>query len=104
MPKLINRTPKYCKHKATGQAVVTLDGRDFYLGKFGTAASKREYARLTSQWLTAGGVMVASPTDALTVTELLNAFWRHAKTYYVDPDGGASQERINFGTLVKRLR
>jgi hypothetical protein len=29
--------PKYRKHKASGQAVVTLAGRDHYLGPRGTA-------------------------------------------------------------------
>jgi hypothetical protein len=35
MPKLVNRLPKYRKHKATGQAVVTLNGSDCYLGPHG---------------------------------------------------------------------
>jgi hypothetical protein len=39
------RPPKYGRHKATGQAIVTIAGRDFYLassisGKFNSAASK----------------------------------------------------------------
>jgi len=42
MQRLINRTPKYRRHKATGQAVVTLSGRDFYLGQWQSAKSKRE--------------------------------------------------------------
>ena len=28
MPRLKKRQPSLCKHKASGQAVVTLDGRD----------------------------------------------------------------------------
>jgi len=28
MPRLRNTTPKYRKHRASGQALVTLDGRD----------------------------------------------------------------------------
>jgi len=35
--------PKYRKHRATGQAIVTLAGRDHYLGPHGTVASKLEY-------------------------------------------------------------
>ena len=31
MPLLSHSTPKYRHHKASGQAIVTLDGRDFYL-------------------------------------------------------------------------
>jgi hypothetical protein len=38
MPKLIHRTPRYCKHRASGQAIVTIDGRDIYPGPHGTAA------------------------------------------------------------------
>jgi hypothetical protein len=39
--------PTYRRHKPTGQAVVTLCGKDHYLGKWNTAASKAEYNRLT---------------------------------------------------------
>ncbi len=35
MPLLINSTPKYHRHKRSGQAIVTLNGRDFYLGPVG---------------------------------------------------------------------
>ena len=46
------RVPKYRRHKPTGQAVVTLSGKDHYLGKWNTAASKAEYDRLTGEWVT----------------------------------------------------
>ena len=36
------RTPSYRPHKPTGQAVVTLNGRDFYLGRFGSPESRTE--------------------------------------------------------------
>ena len=32
--------PSYRKHQSTGQAVVTLNGQNHYLGSYGTAASK----------------------------------------------------------------
>ena len=41
--------PKYCKHKASGQAVVSLNGRDCYLGPHGTKASKTEYDRVIGE-------------------------------------------------------
>ena len=53
MPKLL-RVPKYRRHKPTGQAVVTLSGKDHYLGKWNTTASKAEYSRLIGEWLAAG--------------------------------------------------
>ncbi|WP_428305029.1 hypothetical protein [Lacipirellula sp.] len=46
MPRLVDALPKYRKHKASGQAVVTLNGRDHYLGPHGTSASKAFYDRL----------------------------------------------------------
>ncbi len=40
----MNKTlPSYCLHKPTRQAVVRLDGRDFYLGKHGTDPSREKY-------------------------------------------------------------
>ena len=36
MPRRTNSLPKYRKHRASGQAVVALDGQDFYLGPHGS--------------------------------------------------------------------
>jgi hypothetical protein len=54
MPRLIRTLPKYRKHKASGQAVVTICGRDHYLGPHGTKASKVEYDRLIVEFLSSG--------------------------------------------------
>jgi hypothetical protein len=43
MPKLNSRLPKHSKHRASGQAVVTLNERDFYLGPYGSVESKEKY-------------------------------------------------------------
>ncbi len=51
MPTLTQCNPKYRKHRASGQAIVTLHGVDHYLGPHGTKASKAEYDRLIAQWL-----------------------------------------------------
>ena len=53
MPKLKKSLPKYRRHKASGQAVVTLNGRDFYLGPWGTRASRLEYDKLVAEWMSA---------------------------------------------------
>ena len=37
--------PKYRRRRASGQAVVTLGGKDHYLGPHGSKASQREYDR-----------------------------------------------------------
>jgi hypothetical protein len=76
MPVLTSdRLPKYRKHKASGQAIVTLNGRDHYLGPHGTQASKREYDRLTTEWLANGRQSPTVGSD-LTIVELLTRFRR----------------------------
>ena len=48
------RIPRYRLHKPSGQAVVTLGYRDFYLGRFGSKASREEYDRRIAEWLANG--------------------------------------------------
>ncbi len=43
------RTPSYRHHKNSRQAIITLNGRDFYLGRHGTAASREKYDRVVSE-------------------------------------------------------
>ena len=84
MPKLSSSVPKYRKHRASGQAVVTIAGRDHYLGPHGTKASKLEYDRLVMEWLAAGRP-ATSPADEgrqTLVKELISAYWKYAQTYY----------------------
>lgn len=57
MPKLTKKLPSYRLHKPTGQPVVTLDGRDHYLCKFGTPKSLNKYKRLVGEW----NVVLAQP-------------------------------------------
>ena len=54
MPWSKDRIPEYRKHRASGQALVTINGRDLYLGPHGTKASKVEYDRLVCEWLASG--------------------------------------------------
>ena len=49
MPK--TNLPSYRLHKASGQAFIELDGRRFYLGKYGSKASKVEYERRLGEYL-----------------------------------------------------
>ena len=53
--------PSYRLHKPSGQTVVTLNGKDHYLGKHGTARSQGEYERLIASWLQNGGGCEESP-------------------------------------------
>ncbi len=78
MPQTSSHIPAYGKHRATGQARVVLNGRCFYLGKHGTPESKTAYRQLIQEWLARGRRL---PQRALTVTELILAFWKHAQVY-----------------------
>lgn len=82
MPRLSDSLPKYRKHRATGQAVVTLSGRDFYLGPHGTRASRREYDRLIGEWLAAGRQPLHVSASELSVAELCVRYLKYAKSRY----------------------
>jgi integrase len=99
------RTPSYCLHKATGQAVVRIDGKDCYLGRHGTEESRREYDRVISEWLARGRrPSEAAGGDTLSVTELLAAYWRWAEKTYRDPDGTPTRELENLRDALRPLR
>ena len=101
MPRLTVANPKYRKHRASGQAVVTLDGKDHYLGPHGTRASHGEYDRLIGEWLANGRRLRSAPSE-LTVTELAAAFWRHAQSNYEDSDGELGCFKLVL-QILKRL-
>ena len=91
MPRLSDTAvPAYRLHKASGRAIVTVDGRDFYLGTYKSAASKAEYSRLTGEWLSAGRRLPTDP-NTVTVAEVAAAFRRHARDFYRDADGTVSR-------------
>jgi hypothetical protein len=77
------RPPSYCLHKASGQAVVRIDGKDHYLGTYGSAESHAEYDRLIAEWLVNGRCLPGTATfDGLSVNEVAAAHWRWAVPYY----------------------
>src|SRR5437764_4076748 len=102
------RTPSYRLHRPTGQAVVTLSGRDRYLGKHGSAESRAEYDRVVGEWLAAGRSQrdspAAPPPDGISVSELIVAFWQHAQSHYRAPDGTPTEELGNIKAALRPLR
>jgi len=106
MPRT-SKPPAYRRHKATGQAVVTLSGRDFYLGRHGSEISRQAYDRLVGEWLANGRRLPADTADdpAITVTELLAAYLQHARAYY--RKGGRPTKEVshvkNAIRIVKEL-
>ncbi len=92
MPKLLNNAvPSYRRHKQSGQAIVTLSGRDILLGKYASLESRDKYNRLVSEWIAAGRQLPVAPV-ALTIAELVNAYRKHALVYYRRPDGTPTGE------------
>lgn len=98
------KTPSYRKHKASGQAIVTLNGRMIYLGPYGSVASKHEYDRVIAEWLSAGRQLPGQATPDLTVSELAARYWEHATTYYGSPSGRGELDSIKLVLgLLRRL-
>jgi integrase len=83
MPKLTRSLPKYRHHKASGQAVVTIGGKDHYLGRWNSKASKEEYNRVVADWLAQERESPGRTTSDPTITELVWRYWEHAQVYYV---------------------
>jgi hypothetical protein len=84
-----------------------LGGRhDVLLGKYGTAASRHEYARAIAEWETNGRRLLqpATPAD-VTVNELMLAYWKFAEEYYQKNGAPTSQQdRIRLALKpVKQL-
>jgi integrase len=96
------RVPSYRRHKPTDQAVVTIDGRDIYLGKWNSAASRAEYNRLIGEWLAAGRRLPVSGND-ITVAELSRAYLAHAKSYYVK-NGKPTGWLVHIKLVIRHLR
>ena len=109
MPTKARQIPSYRLHKPTVQAVVRLNGRDYYLGKHGTEASQEAYRRLIAEWLTTGADASGHPVNEsqphdLSIGEMILAFWAHAEDYYRRADGTPTGELDNFRHALKPLR
>jgi integrase len=101
------RTPSYCLHKASGQAVVRIDSRDHYLGKHGSAESRNEYNRLIGEWY-ANGQCLSRPSEgeneSLSVNELILAFWQHVEQHYRRPDGTPTSEVGEYRLTLRLVK
>jgi hypothetical protein len=65
----------------SSQAVVTIAGKNHYLGPWKSKASQIEYDRLIGEWLAAGRPSVArAPPTENTVVEVVG---KHAEKFYV---------------------
>jgi integrase len=104
MPRLKNAVPKYRKHRASGQAIVTIEGRDIYLGPHNSKASRLEYDRIVTEWLAAGRKLPVSLGEIdLSVVEVLARYKKFAKLYY-RKDGRPTGEWENIERAIKPVQ
>jgi hypothetical protein len=106
MPKLNGRVPCYRLHRRSGQGIVTLNGRDHYLGPHGSQTSVDKYDRLIAEWLASGRSVQRQEDDSLapSISHVIHAFWEHAKVHYRRPDGSPTSELDNFRQALRPLR
>lgn len=97
------RVPGYRLHRPSGLAVVTIGGKDNYLGKFGSVESREEYGRLIAA--NARGtpsVEAATPVTGFSINEVVLAFLLHAEKHYVKR-GATTAEYDCFKSAVRPL-
>jgi hypothetical protein len=80
----LHAVPRYRKHLAPGQAIVTISGQCHYFGPHGSRASKVEYDRLIAEWPANDRQPILPEVDrgAITVTELVARYGRWAQQHY----------------------
>jgi integrase len=107
------RVPSYRHYKPKNLGLVVIDGRQFYLGRYGTPESVAEYNRLIQEWMTigspprssgTGGKPANPPAGATTVDQMILAFWKHAEVHYRGPDGTPTGEADNFREALRPVR
>lgn len=105
MPKLVDRAPKLRRH-ATGQVVVTLGGRDYYCGRFGTRECRERYRRFVQEWFASGCTLPPGQParEHLLVKQVIAGYWQHAKTYYRHADGSPTSTLWILKSVLRTLR
>ena len=76
--------PSYRLHKPTGQAIVSLRGKIFYLGKWKSKASREEYQRLIADYLANDCKLPPTRSNSdLIIESAVVQFLEYAETVYV---------------------
>lgn len=81
-----------------GRGIVTLAGKDYYTGVYGTPDAESKYLRLLAEYTARGGVAPGAGPEVATVIELVGAFWSWAKARYA-----ASGAHRNFKVPLRTL-
>ena len=100
MPK--TNIPNYRLHKASGQAVVELDGRTFYLGKYGSKARREEYERRVAEYLGNGRKLPPTRVDTgISCQELAIHYLEWAEKHHVKQPKSLRHCKRAMAFLVK---
>ena len=106
MPRT-NRPPSYRFHKARKCAVVTIHGKNHYLGPFGSPESYEAYERLLAKWRLALGSPVIGgledPPGELTVNAVILNYLTFASGYY-RKHGQPTDELNNLRAAMAALK
>lgn len=98
---MANSVPKYRRH-SSGQARVTINGRDYLLGPWQSRVSVREYDRVVAEFLSSGrSPSFGLKAEAYSLALLIRDYLRYAKGYYGD---AASSEYLRIKPALKPLR
>lgn len=99
-----NKIPSYLPHPASGQARVRVNGRDIYLGPFGSPESKQAYARFLAEHCGNGeppSITIPSG-ERLSVAALVVKYDDFARSYYIK-NGVPTDERYAIKAAVGPL-
>ncbi len=97
--------PRYRLHKRSAQAVVTLSGKDIYLGRYGTPESADRYRAAVNEWVARGRRPAEPEAPPLSVAELALEYLKWATGYYRDHHGQTNEKELwNIKRAFRPLR
>ena len=114
MARKANVFPSYLLHQKTGKARVRIQGKDYYLGEYGSEESRIAYGQLIAKM--AGGIPIDPMADTKrgnlprndsedpgpSVGELCLVFLKHAATHYVK-NGRQTSEYDCMKSVIRPL-
>ena len=110
MPRPKGKVPSYCLHKRSGRAVVRLNRKDHYLGKYGSEESQEEYQRLIQVWLATNKAHAAKRAErfrlkdpAIKIETITLLYREFAAGYYVK-NRKPTKEYVEMGLALRPVR